>query len=544
MISKRKRDLIDLYTPIYNVIIDPNLKNKGEQQLPPIAVFRSNATQFIVFNGLHCSEIEVISAAHSLGMIDTTAKYKHLDDLRQQCKIQKELYSFSFWSSLSLRNGGIIDYNEDYGKSYHQVYYNLGKPVSFLGHPIINTDFKNKQYKAPRLLTSLQHTIAGVEAATYYDTMISCVETLIRGLYQYGIDATYSKTWISFRFESIFGHLSHLLIRICQEAAKDENTHDFIEMWFKDTLKLVLQHLYEQKRLLFAPLSNRPQITKEEKNIMIMRSQKKNITEAEYEFKFSLPIEFEIENFTFISQIFDLFFAEFSKMLRITNQTEFTPKNIQTILLNLQCVIRMFRESLGRPLNFRVSEQIGDLFVCSALLSHELSDVRQITIQPNSSTLIFPNMFNESLSGPEKIFSILIEFITNQMFNPQYKDNYTFSQILNFFKKGDFEIILRIYYSICFTINSFIKSKNEMINPIRIMNPPHMSTYIDINIEDSVLSISNSSELILDDEEHSIYKFSRHKHDLSHITDGFKIFYEHKKPKTVDENHEEDHDDN
>ena len=64
------------------------------------------------------------------------------------------------------------------------------------------------------------------------------------------------------------------------------------------------------------------------------------------------------------------------------------------------------------------------------------------------------------------------------------------------------------------------------------MNPPHMSTYIDINIEDSVLSISNSSELILDDEEHSIYKFSRHKHDLSHITDGFKIFYEHKKPKT------------
>ena len=500
----RKPKLQEIYSPLMRVSIDRNLNKRGNLNkpfLPPLAVYRSPATFCIAVNDLNCTEFDFVCAAYKLGMINKDQKFHELQELNKHNKIQQQIGSSAIWHSLSLStSNGSIDYNTDFGVSYHKKYYTLGKPKCLVGDMSsfqTNSDFTNKQRKGQRLISAFQQTTAGKETITYYDSLISCVETLLMGLNEYGMDITYTKMWISYPLENIFHANAHIILKMCQFVSKDDACKEIAETWLRNTLMTVLFHLHEQKRLLFAPMSKRPEITREQAKVMFLPQSLVHVQDNGYVFHFHIPTEFVIENFTFISHIFDKFF---SKLRRSQKQSNITPQHMRTILQNVQFVIRKFRESSGRALLYFIPEGIAQLFICSGILSYELSGVRQISIQQTASSVKFPYLYDESLSGPEKIFSILIEYILSENYLRQ--NQYSFSQIVNFFKKNDVETIIRIYHSICFTLNAFINSAETPLANALLMNPDKgRNDLTEIRIEEGMIYLSNSSLIVKENED-------------------------------------------
>jgi hypothetical protein len=441
LLEARRREFILKYNTPMNLKIHPRLKPKKDP------FFTAN---LISFSTNDCISLYIPKSIPYGDFIRALCSNRNITEEEKNEKIKSQSRNLAkqmhiIWNRL--RQGSPkIDKSARVSPSYCvKIYKDVGKPSCFLediharDKLVTNSDYVTYVGKRRSFLKEFRHTTPGIESMSFFDTYISIIETIYRGLLETGFDIFYDNQSITYIFDIIYPVHGPLILGICKIYR--EETYE----WLLASLRKALINYQIAKKMVFSPYMTRPDINPK-------RSNYKYHIDGLSNFKvvttYAMPIDFPVDNVTFIARVVDIFIMK-CRYKKIVVEAPVVLKMNQTAR-NIIRALRSFREQ-----SFQVNGKLASVFVAASLLCVSLVDIRSLSMKEGEVDLQKSiGVIDSALSGPDKILAVIID-------NLFIEDKGGIAETINYFKKVDFDQVLAIYKRVCLFINTLFDLSSD-----------------------------------------------------------------------------------
>ena len=429
-----------------NIAICPELAHKSDPFGVANLVSYSSIDLSLVEVTKNTSPGDFLRAACSLGIITEEIKEEKLKNNCRNLATQMDIVwnKLSNWFSI-----GKIIREEQVSPSYFVQKFDLGKPSCFLedinsGSKLVtNSDFTNNVSKK-LLIKEFRKTTQGIESMTFFDTYISIIETIYRGFIETGFDIFYENESITYIFDIIYPRFGPLILGICKSCKAE--THD----WMEASLRKVLTNYKIAKKMIFSPFMERPEISKKQNMQMLTNGQKRMIYSFKVITKYPIPIEYPVENVTYISKVVDMFLMKARYM-----KLPITVPVIQKMNQTTRYVIRSLRAFTEQSI--KADQKLANVFVSAASLCVSFINIRSLSLKEGDTFLQKSiGVIDKPLSGPEKIISVITDNII-----ASEAARVGIAEVINYFNKVDLDQVITIYKSVCLFVNTLIDYSSD-----------------------------------------------------------------------------------
>lgn len=408
---------------------------------------------FICENAKSCNALDIIKVLIQKKVVnEKTIKYL-IDslDCRNKTNLEK-LYNFI---SNVLANG---DPEKSTFISYKKKNYPIGIPTcsgcdaetqKLLNLFYFSVEQKTSGSGKPHIIQQVSNELEGVEDKhAEIDVEIARNENVRKHLDEYGIGYIYSTPDTLNELDVAFGEAGPLLLKLNSESDK--------------VIEWINKKLYQRAVALGVKrLTQKPIWSKElERVLPPTRAQFKKCKWANEYAQYSnivTPIEYNVENVSFIPMIMEKYFAARQKAPEPPSVDEINEWRIQV----KDVVSKLRVENAEYELNYTQSA----FFVATAFLCSQLNDVREYTKTSALGRKIPKSIgiTDEFNDGPDRIFSIAADLLAR---NRRMKDG--ISEIAGLFKEVNESRVTELLKIIILAIKTMkhVKESNEKEYPI------------------------------------------------------------------------------